>query len=255
MIAPDDRGLTLGDGLFETLLARDARLADLEAHLDRLASGCAVLGLPAPDRAEATRLMDQAMAAAGLQNGLAAVRLTLTAGSGGRGLDRPAALRPRLFATASPYVRPAQPATLSTAIIRRNADSPLSRLKSLNYLDNVLAREAARHVGADEALMLNTRGDIACATAANIFWVSGGRVFTPALACGVLAGVARGRVIAAAESKGAPVIEVHAPPAVLEAAQAMFLTNSLTGVREVRGLDGRAFAPSPLVRTLGDLLR
>ena len=79
----DDRGLLLGDGLFETLLAVDGILVALDAHLDRLAQGCAVLGLPAPDRAEAERLMRDALA--GVAAPRAAVRLTLTAGSGGRG--------------------------------------------------------------------------------------------------------------------------------------------------------------------------
>ncbi|HKR87694.1 MAG TPA: aminotransferase class IV, partial [Phenylobacterium sp.] len=77
----DDRGFTLGDGLFETLLARRGELVRPEAHLDRLTAGCATLGLPAPDRAFAERLMRRALADAGLGEQRAAVRLTLTAGS------------------------------------------------------------------------------------------------------------------------------------------------------------------------------
>uniref|UniRef100_UPI0030F4AC54 aminotransferase class IV n=1 Tax=Phenylobacterium sp. TaxID=1871053 RepID=UPI0030F4AC54 len=84
-IAMDDRGLLLGDGLFETLLWRDGTLLALEAHLDRMAAGCAVLGLPAPDRDEAKARMARAVAQAGLEGARAAVRLTWTAGSGGRG--------------------------------------------------------------------------------------------------------------------------------------------------------------------------
>ncbi|MFZ3007557.1 MAG: aminotransferase class IV, partial [Phenylobacterium sp.] len=85
MIPPDDRGLLLGDGLFETVLSRAGDLVALGEHLERMAAGCAVLGLPAPDRGEAEALMRRAVSDAGLDGARAAVRLTLTAGSGGRG--------------------------------------------------------------------------------------------------------------------------------------------------------------------------
>ncbi|MEO8114387.1 MAG: aminotransferase class IV, partial [Phenylobacterium sp.] len=241
MILPDDRGLTLGDGLFETLLAEAGSLRHAEAHLDRMAAGCAVLGLPAPDRAPARRLMAAALAEAGLGSARAAVRLTLTAGSGGRGLDRPEPLAPMLMATAAPAPAPQGPARLITSQVRRNDRSPASRLKSLSYLDNVLARAEARAAGADEALMLNTRGEVACAAAANLFWVKGGRLCTPDLACGVLGGLVRARLIAAAPGLGLEVVEVRAGPAELAEAQALLLTNSLAGVRPVASLDGRPF--------------
>lgn len=251
MIPPDDRGFTLGDGLFETLLAEDGRLDRLEAHLDRLSDGCAALGLPSPDRAEAARLMRRALAEAGLEDRRAAVRLTLTAGSGGRGLDRPAELQPRLVATAAPAPRSHAPLRLATAAgVRRNADSPASRLKTLAYLDNVLARREARARGADEALMLNTRGEAACAAAANLFWIAGERLFTPALECGVLAGVMRAAVLGAARSLGLEACEQIAPGEALAAVDAVFLTNSLIGVRPVSDLDGRALAPSRLTAAL-----
>lgn len=250
MIPADDRGLTLGDGLFETVLAVGGRLVDWEPHLQRMAAGCAVLGLPAPDAQGAEQLARAALASAGLGEGRAAVRLTLTAGSGGRGLDRPQTLGPRMFATAAPSATPQGPARLATAAVRRNADSPASRLKTLAYLDNVLAREEARAAGADEAVMLNTRGELACAAAANLFWILEGRLETPELACGVLAGIMRAKVMAAAARAGAPALEVRATEAALQAADAVFLTNSLIGVRAVSAWGGRSFAPSPLVERL-----
>lgn len=250
MIPLDDRGLTLGDGLFETLLAMDGRLAAPEAHLDRMALGCAVLGLPAPDRVHALELMEHALAEAGLTQGRAAVRLTLTAGSGGRGPERPDPLSPRLFATAATAPRPQGPARLALATVRRNADSPASRVKSLAYLDNVLARREALAQGAHEALMLNTAGEIACAAVANLFWITDDRLHTPALDCGVLAGTMRARVIAEAGRLGVAAAEVRAGPDALAGAQAVFLTNSLIGVRPVASLDGRAFGSSPLVDRL-----
>ena len=254
MIPPDDRGFTLGDGLFETVLARGGELVRLDAHLDRLTAGCASLGLPPPDRGVAGALMRQALADAALQGARAAVRLTLTAGSGGRGLDRPAEPRLRLVATAAPAPPPATPARLVTAKVRRNDQSPAARLKTLAYLDNVLARAEARAAGADEALMLNTRGELACAAAANLFWIVGGRLFTPALSCGVLAGVARGQVLTQAAGRGVAVDEVRAGREALDAAEAVFVTNVLVGVRPAATLDGRSFAPHGLVEQLSRAL-
>lgn len=243
----DDRGLLLGDGLFETLLALDGEPVRLAAHLDRMSAGCLTLGLPPIDRTRAEAAVRGALAGLG---GRVAVRLTLTAGSGGRGLDRPAAPEPRLFAAAAPSARPEGPARLATVAIRRNEGSPASRLKTLAYLDNVLAREAARADGADEALMLNNRGEVACAAAANLFWIAEGRLFTPALDCGVLAGVMRAEVLAAARRLGAPAAEVRATPADLAGAEGMFLTNSLIGVRAVAEWDGRTVAKSRLADQL-----
>jgi branched-chain amino acid aminotransferase/4-amino-4-deoxychorismate lyase len=246
MIPLDDRGLLLGDGLFETLLAVDGALAHLEAHLDRMAAGCVALGLPALDRPAARALCLSAPPA----SGRFAVRLTLTAGSGGRGMDRPADITPRLVATAAPAPPVETPATLIIADTRRNEGSAASRLKTLSYVDGVLARAEARAAGADEAVMLNNRGEVACAAAANLFWIEGERVFTPTLACGVLAGVARARVLTLVE-----VAEVVADRARLEAADGVFLTNSLIGVRPVSRLGSRAFAPHPLTARLRDALK
>lgn len=237
----DDRGLLLGDGLFETLLARGGALEHWEAHLARLTAGCVTLGLPAPDGPAARRLCERAVEDASLSR--AAVRLTLTAGSGGRGLDRPDQVQLRLFAVASASAVPVGPAELVTVSVRRNDHSPASRLKTLSYLDNVLAR---REAGGAEALMLNTAGELACAAAANLFWTKDGRLLTPALECGVLDGIMRGVVMARARAQGIAVDEVRAGREALDGAEGLFLTNSLIGVRPVSMLDGRPVAESPL---------
>jgi len=246
MIPADDRGLTLGDGLFETILARDGALVLLDEHLARMERGCAALDLPAPDLAQARRLCEEA---ADTVAGRAAVRLTLTAGSGGRGLDRLAEPVPRLVATASPAPRPDTPAVLVTSTVRRNEGSPVSRLKTLSYLDNVLAREEARAAGGDEALMLNNVGEVACAAAANIFWLRGERLFTPALACGALDGIMRAQVMKAGE-----VTEIHAGRAELNEAEAIFLTSSLIGLRPVGVLDGVTLGSNAVVEQLSKAL-
>jgi branched-subunit amino acid aminotransferase/4-amino-4-deoxychorismate lyase len=258
-VEPSDRGFLLGDGLFETVLWRDGRLVMFEAHAARLGAGCDALGLPAPDPDDLRRAAEAAVRAADLDRSRAAVRLTWTAGPGGRGLDRPQTMRPGLIATAAPspaMQTPAAlaPAALATVGVRRNEGSPTSRLKTLAYLDNVLARAEARAAGADEALMLNNRGELACAAAANLFWVRDGVLFTPALSCGVLDGIVRAAVMAAAPVLGLAAAEVAASRSTLDSAEAVFLTNSLIGVREVGLLDGAAVPRSAVTAQLREAL-
>ena len=247
-IDPADRGFTLGHGLFETILWDHHRFDRWDAHLDRMARGAAVLDLAAPDRLACRNAAEAALQAAGSPH-RAAVRLNWSAGAGGRGLDLPATPHPVLTATAAAVGLPEGPARLATSAVRRNDRSPASRLKTLAYLDNVLARAEARVAGADEALMLNTEGEVACAAAANIFWIRDGAVFTPALACGVLDGIVRADVLAACVRLGVPVQEVRAKPAQLLGSP-LFLTNSLMGVRPVASLDDAAVEGSPLVATI-----
>lgn len=254
MIPGDDRGLLLGDGLFETLLAVDGALEDVEAHLDRMDRGCAVLGIDPPARADALSALKSALEAAGCVAGRAVARLTLTAGSG-RGLERPAGSRPRLLAMAAPASPPPASVRLATVGVRRNETSPASRLKASSYLDNILSRAEARAAGADEALMLNTRGELACAAAANMFWIAQGRLFTPALECGVLDGIMRARLIGAAQAVGVEIAEVAQGPDVLRVADAMLITSSLIGAVPVESLDGRRFAASPLAEALSSRCR
>lgn len=238
-IRPDDRGFTLGHGLFETLLFRDGRPMSWPAHMARLRAGCAVVGLPVPDEAACADAAREALSGLANPAGRAAVRISWSAGPGGRGLDLPAEIRPLLSAVAAPAPESPAPLHLATSAVRRNEGSPVSRTKSLSYLDNVLARREARAAGADEALMLNNRGELACAASANLFWQAGGSVFTPALDCGVLAGTVRALALQACRERGLEVREIAAGPQALAAADAVFLTNSIIGVREVASLDGR----------------
>jgi branched-chain amino acid aminotransferase/4-amino-4-deoxychorismate lyase len=245
VIPVDDRGFLLGDGLFETVLFKAGRPVLWEAHMARLTRGCQAIGLPLPDaerlRIEARRAVTERR----LGGARAAVRLTWTAGSGGRGLGRPEPLTPRLVVSAAASARPEAPASVFVSSIRRNARSPSARLKSLDYLDNVLARREAEGAEADEAILLNTAGHVACASAANLFWITEGRLYTPSLSCGVLDGIMRAQVIAAA-----PVEEVRANLDTLLKAEAAFLTNSLIGVRMIKVLAGRFLKPHAIIDQL-----
>lgn len=247
-ISLDDRGFTLGHGLFETVLWADGRLEHWDDHAERLERGCRVLRLPPPDRAELLAAAETALATAGSPK-RAAIRLNWSAGPGDRGLDPPTEPRPRLTASASALGAAPGPARLVTAQVRRNDRSPVSRLKSLSYLDNVIARAEAREAGADEALMLNTAGEVTCAAAANVFWVRHEEVFTPDLDCGALDGIMRRQVLAACHELGVPVQEVYANPGRIGWTP-MFLTNSLVGVRQVASLDGRDLPDSKLITSI-----
>jgi branched-subunit amino acid aminotransferase/4-amino-4-deoxychorismate lyase len=246
----DDRGLLLGDGLFETLLLTRGELILAEAHSRRMIEGAAELGLPSPTP---EAFIDCALAAvrdAGLTGSRAAVRVTLTAGSGGRGLDRPAELVPRLFATAAPSTRPTAPASLVVAKTRRNQASPASRLKTLAYLDNVLARREATAAGADEAVMLNNLGEVACAAAANLYWLRDGALLTPAPETGCLDGLMARQVAEAAAAHGIEVRRVREVAETLAGADAIFLTSSLIGVRPAYMAGRPPPGPNALVERL-----
>jgi branched-subunit amino acid aminotransferase/4-amino-4-deoxychorismate lyase len=184
------------------------------------------------------------------QSGRQAVRLSWSAGSGGRGLEMPDRVEPRLAVTAAPIGPPPPNLTLATVSIPRNERSPTSRLKTLAYLDNVLARQEARGLGADEALMLNTRGEVACAAAGNLVWVIGGVLCTPALSCGVLNGVMRAKVLARAAELGLIVRETAARRDQLRDVEGLAVTNSLIGVCPVRELDGALLPLSSELATL-----
>lgn len=240
-IAPNDRGFLLGDGLFETLLARQGRIAFLDAHVVRLAAGGNILGIPLP---ASTRHLGVACGMLLEANGLTqsprtALRITLTRGPGPRGLLPPATPNPTLMITASESPTPAASQSAVLATPRRNALSPVSRLKALPYLDNLLAREEARSRGADEALMLDTSGHLACASVANIFFWEGDKLVTPAEECGILPGVTRAAVIELAERLKISVTEDMIAPQRIARADGAFLTNSLIGLMPLSRIERR----------------
>lgn len=227
-----DRGFSLGDGLFETIAVKAGAPLRLEAHLRRLREGADFIGIPVP-------LDDQALADAigGLlgANGLqeAAVRLTLTAGPGPRGVPRPTHPRPTLLLAAAPLPEPPPPARLIIATRTcRNERSPLSRVKSLNYLDGIIARNEALARGADDAILLNSRGQVTEATAANLFAQIDGHWQTPPVSDGVLPGTMRAALLKAWAAR-----EVSLTPADLDRASEIVLTNAL-GIRPVAGVTG-----------------
>lgn len=251
-----DRGLLLGDGLFETVLVRDGAALRLDAHLARLARSAAMLAFPdtaglAADLARAVPALWQAER----RPARAALRVTLTRGAG-RGLDVPAtvpaalpdglAAHVTIALHALPDALPGAPAGAVTAVVLRapriDPLCPLAGHKTTSALPAVTARRAARSRGADRAIRVTVDGDVACGDAANVFAVLAGRLVTPPLSRGVLPGVTRARVIAALSASDTPVHEERLEVDDLRRADEVFLTSSLALVEPVAALDGLGLA-------------
>jgi branched-chain amino acid aminotransferase len=233
-IAPNDRGFSLADGVFETLRAHQSRSLWLAEHLQRLRAGAACLGIPVPfDDATIATGLGALLTAAGYER--SAVRMTLTRGPvPRRGLCPPGEpLRPTFLTTVAPLPRYGPVRVILARSTRRNEHSPLTRIKSLGYGDQILARREADAQGADDAILLNTADRVVCASAANLFARIDGAWVTPPLADGALPGIARARLLARSSAEERS-IEV----ADLERATALVLTNSLgyASVIEFNGL-------------------
>jgi branched-chain amino acid aminotransferase len=239
-IDPADRGLLLADGLFETLRVYGGRAFQLEAHLARLATGAVALDLPLPPAGDIAKAVAETLAANDLREG--SLRITLTRGPGQRGLLPPAHPSPTLLIVCHPSGKPPPAAmTAHVSSIRRNEHSPLSRLKSLAYLDNVLALREAAAAGCDEALLLNTAGRLAGGSRSNLFLVLNGSLVTPPPSEGILAGIARRTLIDLAGEVGIAAREAPLALDDVEAASEALICNSLLEVRPLARLGARHF--------------
>lgn len=230
-IDPTDRGFLLGDGLFETMAIRGGRVRFLDRHLARLWEGCRVLGVMVPDQAE--NAIARLLHAHPVETG--SLRLTWTRGPGPRGVLPPAQPSPTLLITVTHGAAPASPVKLMTATVtRRNEFSPTARIKCLAYLDNVLARQEAEAQGADEAILLNSRGRVAETTIANLHVYLDGFWVTPPVTEGALPGVMRAALMEAGLVQEAVIFQ-----AAMTRVKAAVVSNS-GGLRAVSSLDGRA---------------
>jgi branched-chain amino acid aminotransferase len=231
-ISPLDRGLLLGDGLFETIAVQGGQALDVPRHYARLANGATLLRLAVPfDEAGMGAILNSVIAANRLLAG--GLRLTLTRGAGARGVLPPAGLAPTLMVTAFPPMPGAAPLKVIIAQgIRRDEHSPLSAVKSLNYLPSILARIEASERGADDALLLNHAGRLAEASAGNIFLKRGGVWLTPPLAEGVLPGIRRARLLASGQVR-----EARLEPEALAMAEGLCI-GSVLALRPVVVADG-----------------
>jgi branched-chain amino acid aminotransferase group I len=240
-ISSFDLGFLYGYALFETMRSYSGRIFRLSAHLERLKRSAAQLGIPL-----STPKLEKACYNTLKANKLsdARIRLTVSIGEGEAVPDLPKQPRPTVLVMAASFAPPSietyrkgYRAILST--LRQNSQSPLSRLKTANYLNHILARKEAKEKGADEAIMLNERGFLCEGCTSNIFLASKGMLITPNLDTGCLPGVTRQTVIELAPELGIKVMEREVRLEELLQADEAFLTNSLIELMPLTKVNGK----------------
>ena len=250
-----DYGFLYGFGLFETMRAYEDQVFLLDRHLSRLAHSAEILGLliGVADLKEAVMATIQAN-----QLSEARIRISISIGEGGMAPDPSTCQKPTVLVLAGhyqPYPEQVYQKGFRAVVssIRRNSQSPLSRLKSANYLENILAKEEARKAGVDEALCLNEKGLLAEASMSNIFLVTNGTLRTPRQGSGILPGITREVALELAWRLGINALEQDIRLDELFHAQEAFLTNSLIELMPLTEVDGKPIGsgrPGSLTRKL-----
>ena len=239
-----DHGLLYGDGVFEGIRFYGGRVFRLEEHIDRLYKSARAIALDiamAPD--ETARAVVQTIAANGLTDGY--VRLVVTRGEGSLGLSPRSCPKPTVFIIASTitlypeemYKHGLKLVTCATRRIAHGALSPM--VKSLNYLNNIMAKIEAEQAGAGEGLMLNEQGYVAECTGDNVFIVKNGAITTPPISAGALAGVTRAVVFEMAAELGIPMAERDITRYDIYTADECFLTGTAAEIIPAVVLDSR----------------
>jgi branched-chain amino acid aminotransferase len=246
----NDRGFLLGDGLFETTRVANGRPFRLAQHLERLGRGAEFFKIKPPyAHKELLRFAAELIEKNGMTDGV--LRVTLTRGPGSRGYSANGANRPTLALTL--HELPPQSGdepwqwSLVTSSFRIPASDTLSAFKSTSKILNVLARAEAEAKGADEALLLNTNGEVAETAGGNLFWVYHDKICTVPTGRGVLPGITRAVVLEICQGLELETNKRVIKPEMLRNAEGMFVTQSALGIVPVVSFDGLPVAPSPLV--------
>ena len=248
VIPVNDRGFMYGDGLFETLRVVNHRPFRMAQHLERMTRGADFLKIKPPFAPrELHRFAEQLIEANEMPEAI--LRLTLTRGPGERGYTPKPADRPTMVMTLHAVPPADNPVhwSLITSSFRVLAADPLSAFKTLNKLTHVMAREEAARMGADEALLINTNGEVAETTSGNIFWIYNDQICTTPTGRGVLPGITRAVVLEICQALGLQTNKRVIKPEALRNSEGIFLTQSVFGIVPVIAFDGEPVAPSPLV--------
>ncbi len=255
-----DHGLLYGDGVFEGIRVYGGKVFLLGEHVDRLYESALAIRLVIPiSPAEMSAAVEKTVAANGIRDGY--VRLVVTRGAGSLGLDIRKTSHPQVIVIADtislyPEELYEKGMKIITASTIRNHPAALSpRIKSLNYLNNILAKIEATDANAPEAIMLNHKGDVAECTGDNLFLVKRGELLTPPLDAGVLDGITRRAVMRLAVQAGVTVREITLQRHDVYVADECFLTGTAAEVIPVVGVDGRQIGdgkPGPVTQKLRD---
>ena len=253
-----DHGLLYGDGVFEGIRVYNGRIFECEAHLDRFWASAKAIRLTVPLSRDALRAaMEETVRLNGFKD--CYIRVVVTRGPGDLGIDPRKSSRPSVFIIADliavyPKEIYEKGMSLITSSVIRNHPTALSaRIKSLNYLNNILAKIEANDAGASEAVMLNHEGNVSECTAENIFIVRGAQVQTPTASDGILEGVTRKVMLQLCKSMQIPCVEKILQRHDLYIADECFLTGTGAEVAPVTKIDGREIGtgqPGPITRRL-----
>lgn len=255
-----DHGFLYGDGIFETLRAYAGRIFRLDAHLNRLFTSAASISLATPwDRQTLAGILEESLRVNRCEN--AVLRLSISRGTGPPGLDPDLCAEPTISVLtrafqgypAKVYEEGLSIALVPVRKIRAEALDP--RIKSTNFLNNILARIEAKKAGADEGILLNHDGFLAEGTVSNLFFVREGLLCTPSPAAGILEGISRKVVLEIAEEEGIPLEEGLFLPGELKGAEEIFLTNTTYEAVAVGRCDGRPLTPGPVTEQVRKAFR
>jgi branched-chain amino acid aminotransferase len=243
-ISLDDHGVTVGDGIFESMRVTKHGIFAAERHLQRMQFATNLIGIDAPP----TREVKQALNAVALklhELGIfdARVRLTVTSGSGPAGVLRGANIN--WFITASALQPPTAAARICSVSTIRNEYSSISGIKTLSYLENVMALNHANSAGFDEALILNTKGEIAEAATSNLLFELNGKLVTPSLISGGLRGITRELVI-----EKFNVTELVLTKPMLAEVSGAALLSSVRGIQHISHIDQKGISGSQQIENL-----
>jgi len=258
-ISIDDRGVLFGDGLFETIRVYRGKPFLLDEHLKRLANGCRVIKIKI-DLTEIRNSLTRLLAINKVTNGF--LRITVTRGVTCRGLT-PICQTGTCFITCQaslPYNSDQYEKGFRAAVVtpRRNPSSPTTRLKSLNFLDNILAKDEAAQKGVEEGIFLNPEGFLTEGTISNLFIIRGGSLYTPPVSAGLLPGITRRYVMDLANKIKIPLKEKNLMPQELLSGDEAFLTNSLLEILPLVEVDQKPIGsgkPGPITCQLQDAYR
>ncbi|MBH0209660.1 MAG: branched-chain amino acid aminotransferase [Nitrospira sp.] len=260
-----DHGFLYGDGVYETLRSYGSRLFMREQHIARLFRSAEAIGLSIPIHRELwPEILHESMARndVGTLQRDAYLRITVSRGAGGIGLDPALCPSPTIVIIAQPLVAPAAAlyetgVDVILATTRRNLPSALSpQIKSLNFLNNILAKREALAAGAFDSLLLNWEGHLTECTISNLFFVTGGRLHTPSLECGILDGITRSMVLHLAKEQNLTVEEGRFTPGQLYRSDECFVTNTSMEIMPVTSVDRKPIGngrPGSLTRALRNL--